>query len=217
MVYIVQGYVGMKKFDILRDLGFQQCKAESDIWMWKKLNVYEYIAVYVDDLAIEAIYPGKIINTLKSKHTLSFKGGVGPLAFHLGCDFQRAEDGTLSFGPKKYIEKMKPKEYSCTLEKNDHPKQDCKELLNGEDISTYQSMIGAAQWVISLGHFQIQTAMSQFRIAPRIGQLHLVKRIYGYLKRYKHGAFQVITEKPDLSNFPMVEYNWLYTAYGKMT
>jgi Reverse transcriptase (RNA-dependent DNA polymerase) len=35
--------------DILRDIGFQQCRAESDIWMRKKENVYEYITVYVDD------------------------------------------------------------------------------------------------------------------------------------------------------------------------
>jgi Reverse transcriptase (RNA-dependent DNA polymerase) len=91
--------------DILRDIGFQQCKAESDIWMRKKLDVYEYIAVYVDDLAIAVIDPGEIVDTLKSKHKLNFKG-VGPLAFHLGCDFQRDDDGTLSFGPKKDIEEM---------------------------------------------------------------------------------------------------------------
>jgi Reverse transcriptase (RNA-dependent DNA polymerase) len=215
--------------DILRDIGFQQCKAESDIWMRKKQDVYEYIAVYVDDLAIAAIDPGEIIDTLKSKHKLNFKG-VGPLAFHLGCDFQRDDDGTLSFGPKKYIQKMmdnyerlfgmKPKEYSSPLEKNDHPELDGTELLTGEDICTYQSMLGAAQWAISLGRFDIQTAimtMSQFRIAPRIGHLHRMKRLYGYLKRYKNGAIQVRTEKPDLSNFPMVDYNWLYTVYGKMT
>jgi Reverse transcriptase (RNA-dependent DNA polymerase) len=79
-----------KLADILHDIVFQQCKAESNIWMRKKLNVYEYIAVYVDDLAIAAIDPVEIIDK-----------GVGPLVFHLGCDFQRDEDGILSFGPKK--------------------------------------------------------------------------------------------------------------------
>ena len=38
--------------DCLRELSFQQCKAEPDIWMREKNGLYEYIAVYVDDLAI---------------------------------------------------------------------------------------------------------------------------------------------------------------------
>jgi hypothetical protein len=44
-----------------------------------------------------------------------------------------------------------PKEYSFQLEKNDHPELDFTDLLTGDDISTYQSMISAAQWFISLG------------------------------------------------------------------
>jgi Reverse transcriptase (RNA-dependent DNA polymerase) len=132
--------------DILRGIGFNQCKADSDIWMRKKHDLYEYIAVYADDLAIAAINPEEIITTLKSKHGLNLKS-VDPLKFHLRCDFQRDEDGTLSFGPKKYIEKMldnyermfgeKPRNYSSPLGKNDHPELDCTDLLVGEDISTY--------------------------------------------------------------------------------
>jgi hypothetical protein len=61
--------------------------------------------VNIDNLAIEAIDPEEIIVNLKSKHKFIFKG-VRPLTFHLGCDFQCDEDGTLSFGPKKYVEKM---------------------------------------------------------------------------------------------------------------
>jgi hypothetical protein len=124
------------------------------------------------DLAIAAINPEEIINNLKAKHSLNFKG-VGPISFHLGCDFQRDEDGTLSFGPKKYIEKMldnyervfgeKPREYSSPLEKNDHPELDSTDFLVGEEISLYQSMIGASQWAISLGRFDIQTAVMSCR------------------------------------------------------
>jgi Reverse transcriptase (RNA-dependent DNA polymerase) len=38
--------------DCIRDIGFFPCKAEPGIWMRTKGNLYEYIAVYVDDLAI---------------------------------------------------------------------------------------------------------------------------------------------------------------------
>jgi hypothetical protein len=44
----------------------------------------------------------------------------------------------------------KPKEYSFPLEKKTHPELDDSELLDEEGITMYQSMIGAAQWAISL-------------------------------------------------------------------
>jgi hypothetical protein len=40
----------------------------------------------------------------------------------------------------------------------------------GEGIKRYQTMIGCLQWAVSLGRFDIQTAvmtMSRFRVAPR--------------------------------------------------
>jgi uncharacterized protein YciI len=38
--------------DCIREIVFFPFKAEPDIWMRKKGNLYEYIAVYVDDLAV---------------------------------------------------------------------------------------------------------------------------------------------------------------------
>jgi hypothetical protein len=67
-------------------------------------NVYKYI-VYVDGLAIAALNPGESIRHLKEQFNLSFKG-VGPMKFHVGCDFESVEHGMLSFGPKTYIAKM---------------------------------------------------------------------------------------------------------------
>ena len=159
--------------DILRDIGFYQSKGEPDIWMRSNGETYEYIGVYVDDLAIAAIHPEEIIKILQQHHGLKLKG-VGPMKFHLGCDFQRDFDGKLSFGPKSYINKMldnyerlfgeKPKEYITPLEKNDHPELDDSEFLDQAGINIYQSLIGAAQWAVSLGSFDIQTAIMSNRI-----------------------------------------------------
>ena len=56
-------------------------------------NHYEYIAVYVDDLAICMKDP-KAFDTLKGKYKLKLRG-VGPISYHLGCGYTRNEDGTL--------------------------------------------------------------------------------------------------------------------------
>ena len=165
-------------------------------------------------------------DTLIKKYKYKLKG-VGPLTYHLGCDFGRDKDGTYYFGPIRYIERMlgayktmfgtEPTVYSTPLEKNDHPEIDQSELLGEEDTTKYQSMIGALQWVISLGRFDIATAvmtMSRFRAAPREGHLKRLKHIYGYLSGRKDGAIRVRTEMPDMSEFPPQDFDWMYTVYG---
>jgi hypothetical protein len=69
--------------------------------------------------------------------------------------------------PKKFIDKMldsyqrifgsKPHQYSTPLEHGDHPKIDDSEELGLDNIKKFQSMIGALQWVIQIGHFDINT------------------------------------------------------------
>jgi hypothetical protein len=72
--------------------------------------------------------------------------------------------------PRKYIERLvasyerifgeKPKTnvYS-PLEKGDHPELNVSELLDSTGITQYQSLIGSLQWAISLGRFDIATAV----------------------------------------------------------
>jgi hypothetical protein len=209
-------------------MDFEPCKCDSDIWMRQADYGYEYIAVYVDDLAIASRTPENIIKDLKDIHNLKLKG-VGPLSYHLGCDFIRGPDGVLSYGPKKYIKKMvdnfeklfkeSPRDYSSPLEKNDHPELDSSPLLDNDGIRMYQSLIGGAQWAITLGRFDIHTAimtMSQFRIAPRVGHMNRMKRIYGYLKKFSNGAIRVNIDEPDYSNIQDIEYDWASTVYGNV-
>jgi hypothetical protein len=114
----------------------------------------------------------------------------------------------------------KPKAaYTSPLTGNDHPELDESELLEGEDIQRYQSLIGILQWTISLGRLDIATAvmsMSSFRVAPRIGHLERLKRICGYLSKMKHGYIRIRTEEPDYSDMPEVEYDWTRSVYGKV-
>ena len=91
--------------DTLRDLGFVPTRADPDVWMKKENDVYEYIAVYVDDLAIVAHDPSYITDRLIHDYKFKLKG-VGPISRHLGCDYSRDFDGTLVCSPKKYIEKI---------------------------------------------------------------------------------------------------------------
>jgi hypothetical protein len=103
--------------------------------------------------------------------------------------------------------------------KGDHPELDTSKELDQEGTVKYQSMIGALQWLISLGRFDIAAAvmtMSRFRAAPRVGHLNRLKRIYGYIKKFPHAAIRVRTQVPDYSDLPDQEYDWSYSVYGKV-
>ena len=214
--------------DSLREMGFYNTKAENDIWMKRGLDSYEYIASYVDDLCIVAYHPEQIINHLEKVTKYKLKG-TGPITHHLGCDYFRDTHHILCYAPKQYVEKLirdyndmfgqNPKQYWSPLEANDHPEIDNTKELDQYGIKQYQSMIGSLQWAVSLGRLDISTAvmtLSSFRSSPREGHMNRVKRIYGYLYKFKHSAIRIRTGHPNLSNLPRNEYNWENSVYGNV-
>ena len=176
-------------------------KADPCIWMRenRKLKCYEYVATYVYDQCIAAQNPVKIIQTLKEDYGLKVKGD-GPLSHHLGGDCTRDKDKTLVCQPKKYIDRLidsyhsmfkqdPPKYMRTPLDKNDLPELDDTELLTGEAIQHYLTMIGQLQWLVTQGRFDIHaqvTTMSRFRSARRKGHLERLQIIYGYVLKTKH-------------------------------
>ena len=88
-----------KLSDCLRELGFFPCKAEPDIWMRPNGDVYEYVAVYVDDLAIVLRKPKEFMDILMQKYNFKLKG-TGPITFHLGMDIFREDSETLCIAPR---------------------------------------------------------------------------------------------------------------------
>ena len=215
--------------ECLRNEGFKPCLAEPDIWLRISPSgkSYEYVGVYVDDLAFAMEDPQTFVDTLVEKYKFKLKG-TGPISFHLGCDFYRDEHGVLCMHPKKYIERMvdsyrrmfgcKPStRVTSPLEKGDHPECDTTELLGAEDVTRYQSLIGQCQWAISLGRLDIATAvmtMSSFRSAPRRGHLDRVKRICGYLFKMKEACIRFRTQRPDYSDVDIPVYDWSTSVYG---
>ena len=190
--------MGERFSKVLIEMGFVPSKAEHDIWMRDKGDHYEYIACYMDDLAIVSKNPASIVKDLTE--TFSFKlNGTRPIDYHLGCNFVRDKAGTLCMAPRKYIERIVDKyvkifgcqprlTVSSPLEWGDHPELDDSEELNEGNVKIYQSLIGALQWVVSIGWFDIATAvmtLSKFHAALRQCHLDRVKRVISYIYRMK--------------------------------
>ena len=139
-------------FDILQELSFKPSQVDPDVWTRPEPGgtCYEYLAVYVDDLAIAAKDPQAFYNELKKRYNLKLKG-AGPLEYHLGCTHKKDSDGTLATDPRRYVNKIlesyermfkeKPGKSRPPLEGGDHPELDTSELCDEQ--------------LISLGHFDI--------------------------------------------------------------
>ena len=125
-------------------MGFISSWAEDDIWLRHMKDHYEYIARYVDNMAIVSIKPQTIIPELIDKDGLKLKDS-GPIKYHLRCDFFRDSLGVLCTSPRKYIEwatktyqrmfGAKPKaKFSSPLEPGDHPELDTSPELDANGI-----------------------------------------------------------------------------------
>ena len=215
-------------FDILQELKFKPSKADPDVWMRPEPGgtCYEYIAVYVDDLAIAAKDPQAFCNELKKRYNLKLKG-VGSLEYHLGCTYKKDPDGTLAADPRRYVNKIlesyermfkeKPRKSRPPLEEGDHPELHTPELCDEHQTNQFQTLVGQLQWLISLGHFDIAVhvmSLSRFRAQPRKGLLDRTKRIVGYLLFLPDGAIRFRTGEPDFSSLNDQEYDWTRSVYS---
>jgi hypothetical protein len=150
-----------------------------------------------------------------------------PIEYDLGCDFYRDTEGTLCMAPRKYIERMidtysqifgeKPRTvYTSPIERGDHPELDTSEELGLEGIRNYQSLIGGAQWLISLGRFNVGTSimtMSSFPAAPRQGHMDRLKRIDGYVAR-RVGPLAINWSGPEMGCMVLRELWFLVSKFG---
>ena len=214
--------------DTLRDMGFFPCKADPDVWLRDCGTHYEYVCVYVDDIMMFGKDPQAFFDDLTHIYHYQLKG-VGPPVYHLGGDFFRDPDGIFAWGTSSYVKKMlqnyeimfkeKPREYHSPMEEKDHPELDLTEELDADGIKRYQSLIGALQWLVTLGRFDIHVGvatMGSFRAAPRQGHLDRLKRIFGYIKKHPGGAIRFRTGVPDHETYtPPIDNSWAQAQYGK--
>ena len=215
-------------FDILQELRFKPSKADPDVWMRPEPGgtCYEYIAVYVDDLAIAAKDPQAFCNELKKRYNLKLKG-VGHLEYHLGCTYKKDPDRTLAADPRGYVNKIlesyermfkeKPRKSRTSLEGGDHPEIDTPELCDEHQTNQFQTLIGQLQWLISPGDFDIAVhvmSLSGFRTQRRKGHLDRAKRVVGYLLFLPDGAIRFRTGEPDFSSLKDQEYDWTRSVYS---
>jgi hypothetical protein len=173
--------------------------------------------------------PQAFFGSLTTEQGFKLKG-VGKPSYHLGGDFFCDSDGTLAWGAQLYVEKIlinyktmfgsKPKEYFTSMAEKDHLELDNSELLDSIGVKHYQSLIGALQWLVNLGRFDIHLAiatMPSFRVATRQGHLDCLQQMYAFLKRNPKGATRFRVKIPNHEQIATpIQYDWISYIYGNV-
>ena len=152
-------------------------KADPDLWYCLVEDHYEYIARYVDDVIVFSKDPLAIIKKLEETYIMK---GVGKPQYYLGGDVIELDpewerEGIQSaFSAETYIINALPKlaklcgleefkKYSTPFQDEYHAELDDSPLVPPENISLYQSLLGSANWIITLGRFDINYAVNTNR------------------------------------------------------
>jgi hypothetical protein len=91
--------------------------------------------------------------------------------------------------------------------------------LYDHETQPYQSLIGANQWAISIGCFDLGSAvmtLSSFCAMPLHGHMESAQRIYGYLSKMSYAVICVRTDQPELSGLSDQVFYWLISVYGEV-
>ena len=75
-----------------------------------------------------------------------------------------------------------------------HAETDTTDLYSPEKISKYRSLIGSANWLITLGRFDVAFATStlaRYSSAPREGHFVAAQQIFGYLRKFPKGQLTI--------------------------
>src|SRR6476661_7082688 len=155
---------------------------------------YEYITSYFDDVIIFSKDPMSVMQELKGAYTMK---GVGKSMYYLGGDVielgpeWEKEGSYQAFSAETYITNILPKlAKSCGLEEfrkwntpfyeEYYPELDESEFISPDNITIYKSLLGSANWIITLGRFDIAyttNMLSRYTMKPREGHLSALQRV----------------------------------------
>lgn len=192
----------------LKKLGFLPSRADPDLWMKDCGTHYEYIARYVDDVIAFSKNPVAIMEELKKHYVMK---GVGKPQYYLGGDVVELDEAWekegvyTAFSAATYISNCLPKlalmmdktefaKFKSPMDDNYHLELDDSPLCPPDRISKYKSLLGSANWIITLGRFDIMyatSALASYSNAPREGHMTALMRIFGYLRNFPKGQILV--------------------------
>lgn len=205
----------------LDDLGFTPCVADPDVWMRAAVRsngdeYYEYMLCYVDDLLCVSENPEATLKDLGK--TFQFKNDeIKEPDMYLGATLKRRTLNGVqrwSITSDEYLKaaienlenqlkqqkKQLPKALSTPTNVNVVFELDDSHLLNTDEITHFQELIGILRWATELGRVDILlevSLLSSYQAMPRWTHLQELYQIFAFLKRNPKFSLYMSPELPN--------------------
>ncbi|GJV38436.1 uncharacterized mitochondrial protein-like protein [Tanacetum coccineum] len=172
----------------LLDNRFQKGKIDKTLFIRGGKGDILLVQVYVDYIIFGSFKKSLCIEFEKMMHKKFQMSSIGELTFFLGLQVKQKEHG-IFISQDKYVTEIL-KKFGFTDVKTASAPMDTQEPLlkdeDGEevDVYLYRSMIVSLMYLTSLRH-DIMFAMcvcARYQVNPKVSHLHVVKRIFRYLK-----------------------------------
>ncbi|GJT06508.1 putative ribonuclease H-like domain-containing protein [Tanacetum coccineum] len=172
----------------LLDNGFQRGKIDKTLFIRRDKGDILLVQVYVDDIIFGSTKKSLCTEFEKMMHKKFQMSFMGELTFFLGLQVKQKEDG-IFISQDKYVTKIL-KKFGFTDVKTARIPMETQKLLlkdqDGEevDVHLYRSMIGSLMYLTSSRPdimFAV-CACARYQVNPKVSHLHVVKRIFRYLK-----------------------------------
>ena len=190
----------------LEEIGFKSSIADPDVWLRPAsapdgTEYYSYVLAYVDDILAIDHNPDAIMKQIGERFKFKNDAVMEPESY-LGAKLQKRKlDNTdmwtmssVSYTDaalKNVMEQLKgtrwklPRNATTPMPTDYHPELDTTPLLDDEDKTRFQEMIGIIRWATEIGRVDVLhevSILSQYQALPREGHLLAVLRIFAYWK-----------------------------------
>ncbi|GJU29532.1 putative ribonuclease H-like domain-containing protein [Tanacetum coccineum] len=146
------------------------------------------VQVYVDNIIVGSTKKELCIAFEKLMDEKFQKISIGELTFYLGLQVQQKKDG-IFISQDKYVVEILKKFRFIEVKTVTTPMETQKPLLKDEDgeevdVHIYRSMIGLLMYLTSSRPdiMFVVCACARYQVNPKFSHLHVVKRIFRYLK-----------------------------------
>jgi hypothetical protein len=221
-------------------LEFSSSRADLDVWLrllkWSTgEEYYEYVLLYVDNVLLISLNAGTVLQKEIGQHFVLQEESIGPPSQYLGgklCEVT-LENGmeAWAFGSCQYVQaavrnvedhlaktgEKHPYKAPTPLSSRYRPEIDVSPELGDTDSSYFHSLVGVLQWIVELGHVDIDvevSIMSSHLALPWAGHLKEIYHIFAYLKAHLNTeiVFNPTPVTPDMTLFE--RQDWSYLPYG---
>jgi hypothetical protein len=191
---------------------------------------WEYVLLYTDDCLVISHRGENILRKEIGKYFELKEESIGPPDLYLGRKMRKIglENGLYAwgFGSSQYVQAVVknvetflgergalplPAKVTTPLSSEYRPEVDISPELQPKDASHFMSLIGVLRWIVELGRIDITcevSMMSSHLAMPRVGHLHQLYRIFGYLKLHHNAEMVFDLAVPHINEEDFERRDW---------